>query len=61
MLEVDTSRAALRQRFAELEAERRALIASELRRLRVDHLTLSTADNWLLELGRQLRGSARRS
>jgi uncharacterized protein (DUF58 family) len=61
MLEVDTSRAALRQRFAELEAERRALIASELRRLRVDHLTLSTADSWLLELGRQLRGSARRS
>jgi uncharacterized protein (DUF58 family) len=59
MLEVDTSRPALRQRFAQLEAERRALVASELRRLRVDHLTLSTADNWLLELGRQLRGSAR--
>jgi uncharacterized protein (DUF58 family) len=54
LVEVDTSRA-FRERFAQLEAERRELIASELRRLRVDHLMLSTADNWLLELGRQLR------
>jgi uncharacterized protein (DUF58 family) len=55
LIEVDTSRRSFRERFAALEAERRALVASELRRLRVDHLTLSTADNWLLELGRQLR------
>jgi uncharacterized protein (DUF58 family) len=54
-IEVDTSRPALRRRFAELEAERRALIASELRRLRVDHVTLSTGESWLRELGRQLR------
>jgi uncharacterized protein (DUF58 family) len=54
-IEVDTSRPALRRRFAELEAERRALIASELRRLRVDHVTLSTGERWLRELGRQLR------
>jgi uncharacterized protein (DUF58 family) len=55
MVSVDTSRTALRQRFAELESERRALIARELRRLGVDHLTLSTDGNWLLDLGRQLR------
>jgi uncharacterized protein (DUF58 family) len=29
--------------------------ALRARRLRIDHMTLSTADNWLLELGRQLR------
>jgi uncharacterized protein (DUF58 family) len=54
-IEVDTSRPALRRRFAELEAERRAVIANELRRLRVDHVTLSTSGRWLRELGRQLR------
>jgi len=54
-LEVDTSSRRLRQRFAELERERRAMIAGELRRLRAHHVTLSTADDWLLELGRQLR------
>jgi uncharacterized protein (DUF58 family) len=54
-IEVDTSRPALRRRFAQLEAERRTLVASELRRLRVDHVTLSTGDSWLRELGRQLR------
>jgi uncharacterized protein (DUF58 family) len=54
-LEVDTSNRRLRQRFAELERERRAVLAAELRRLRAHHVTLSTADDWLLELGRQLR------
>jgi uncharacterized protein (DUF58 family) len=54
-VEVDTSNRRLRQRFAELERERRETVASELRRLRVDHVTLSTDGNWLLELGRQLR------
>jgi uncharacterized protein (DUF58 family) len=52
---VDTSSHRLRRRFAELERERRRAIARELRRLRVRHVTLSTADDWLVELGRQLR------
>jgi uncharacterized protein (DUF58 family) len=54
-LEVNTSSARVRQRFAELELERREIVATEFRRLRVNHLTLSTADQWLRELGRQLR------
>ena len=41
--------------IAEVERERRAQIARELRRLRVDHVALSTQDDWLLELGRKLR------
>ncbi len=54
-IEVDTSRRRVRRRFAELERERRETLARELRRLRVDHVALSTEDNWLLELGRYLR------
>jgi uncharacterized protein (DUF58 family) len=54
-LQVDTSNRRLRRRFAELERERRQAIAGELRRLRVHHISLSTADDWLVELGRQLR------
>ncbi len=54
-LQLDTSRRAVRERFAALERERRETVARELRRLRIDHLTLSTADDWLRELGRQLR------
>jgi uncharacterized protein (DUF58 family) len=54
-LEVNTSRRRVRERFADLERKRRAAIASELRRLRVPHTTLSTDQDWLVELGRQLR------
>jgi uncharacterized protein (DUF58 family) len=54
-LEVDTSRRRVRERFGELERERRAMVASELRRLRVEHVSLSTGEDWLLELGRYLR------
>jgi uncharacterized protein (DUF58 family) len=54
-LEVDTSRPRVRERFAELERERRAAIARELRRLHVDHVSLSTDRDWLLDLGRRLR------
>jgi uncharacterized protein (DUF58 family) len=53
-LEVDTSRR-VRERFAELEAARRAELAATLRRARVDHVALSTQGDWLLELGRRLR------
>src|SRR6185503_7606154 len=51
-VEVDSNHRALRQRFAEAERRDRAHLESELRRLRVDHAILSTAGDWLFELGR---------
>lgn len=54
-LEVNTSSRRVRRKFAELERERRAAVARELRRLRVRQVTLSTGEEWLLELGRRLR------
>ena len=54
-IEVDTSRRRVRERFAELERERRDTVARELRRLRTDHVALSTDQDWLLALGRRLR------
>jgi uncharacterized protein (DUF58 family) len=54
-VEVDTSRQRVREKFEALEAERRETLASELRRLRVDHAALSTDEDWLLQLGRRLR------
>jgi uncharacterized protein (DUF58 family) len=54
-VEVNTGRRRVRERFAELERERRQTVARELRRLRVHHTALSTDDDWLVELGRQLR------
>ncbi len=54
-IEVDTSRRRVRERFAELERERREEIARELRRLHVEHVSLSTDRDWLLDLGRRLR------
>ncbi len=54
-IEVDTSRRRVRERFADLERERREAVARELRRLRIDHVALSTDEDWLLALGRHLR------
>jgi uncharacterized protein (DUF58 family) len=54
-VEVNTSRKRVRDRFAELERRRREAVAGELRRLRVHHTTLSTDEDWLVELGRRLR------
>ena len=54
-IEVDTTRRKVRERFAELERERRETIARELRRLRTSHVALSTDEDWLLALGRYLR------
>jgi len=54
-LRIDSSSRRLRRRFAELERERREHLAAELRRLRVDHVALSTAEDWLRTLGRALR------
>lgn len=55
LVRVDTSRSRVRERFARLEAERRGRVADELRRLRVHHVTLSTDQDWLVELGRRIR------
>jgi uncharacterized protein (DUF58 family) len=54
-VEVDTSSPRVRERFAALERERRESIARELKRLRIDHVPLSTEDDWLVALGRRLR------
>jgi uncharacterized protein (DUF58 family) len=53
-VEVDTSRRGLRERFAAAERREREHVAAELRRLRVEHVVLSTDQDWLLELGRTL-------
>lgn len=52
---VNTSSRTTRERFAAIEAERRARLHDELRRLRVAHVALGTDENWLLALGRALR------
>jgi uncharacterized protein (DUF58 family) len=54
-IEVDTGRRAIRQRFERIEAEGRAQVARELRRLRVEHVVLSTGEDWLRQLGRRMR------
>lgn len=53
-IEVDTSQRRLRARFAELEGKRRDELVREFRRLRIEHLTLSTEGDWLRDLGRRL-------
>jgi uncharacterized protein (DUF58 family) len=53
-IEVDTGRSAVRERFEQIEAEGRAEVARELRRLRVQHVVLTTEGDWLRELGRRL-------
>jgi uncharacterized protein (DUF58 family) len=54
LVQVDTSRKRIRERFAAIESEGRARVAAELRRLAVEHLVLSTSGDWLKELGRRL-------
>jgi uncharacterized protein (DUF58 family) len=54
-IEVDTGRSAVREKFEEIEAAGRAHVASELRRLRIEHVVLSTEGDWLRQLGRRLR------
>jgi uncharacterized protein (DUF58 family) len=55
LVEVDTSRPAVRHAFAELESEARRQVARELRRLRAEHVVVSTDEDWLRKLGRRLR------
>jgi uncharacterized protein (DUF58 family) len=52
LVEVDSSRPALRRRFAEAARQERETVADELRGLRVEHVVLSTEGDWLRELGR---------
>jgi len=54
-VEVDTSSEHVRKRFARLERERREAVAGELKRLRIDHVPLSTEGDWLVTFGRRLR------
>jgi uncharacterized protein (DUF58 family) len=53
-VEVDTSHPRVREHFQSLERERREQVARELRRLRAEHVTLSTRGDWLRELARRL-------
>jgi uncharacterized protein (DUF58 family) len=55
LIEVDTSRRKLRERFAEVAAEERAGVATALRRAGADHIVLSTEGDWLRALGRALQ------
>ncbi|MDQ6793295.1 MAG: DUF58 domain-containing protein [Chloroflexota bacterium] len=52
---VDTSSRALREQFATAAAADRASLRSELRRLGVHHIALSTSGSWLRSLAGQLR------
>jgi uncharacterized protein (DUF58 family) len=54
LVQIDTSRRRVRQRFAAIEAQGRARVADELRRLAIEHVVLSTGSDWLKELGRRL-------
>ena len=58
---VDTSSRRLRERFAEAAARERASVATELRRIGVDHLVLSTAGDWLRTLAGELHVRGLRS
>jgi uncharacterized protein (DUF58 family) len=53
-IEVDTSRRPVRERFTAIEAERRDALATDILSLRVEHVVLSTGDDWLEQLGRRL-------
>jgi uncharacterized protein (DUF58 family) len=55
LLEVDTSRRGLRERFAAAAAEERAGVAVELRKGGAHHVVLSTSGDWMRALGRALK------
>jgi uncharacterized protein (DUF58 family) len=60
LVEVDSSRSRVRERYAALEAERREAVAAHLRAARADHIVLDTSHDWLRELGRGLDRGRRR-
>ena len=55
LVEVDTSRRGLRERFAAAAAQERAEVAAALRSARAHHVVLSTRGDWLKALGRAVR------
>ncbi len=60
IVELDSSRSRVRERYAALETERREAVAAGLRAARADHIVLDTGEDWLRVLGRGLdRGSRR--
>jgi uncharacterized protein (DUF58 family) len=52
LVEVDSSRLRVRERYAALEAERREALAADLRAAGADHVVLDTGHDWLRALGR---------
>jgi uncharacterized protein (DUF58 family) len=60
LVEIDSARARVRERYAALEAERREAVAAGLRAARADHIVLDTGHDWLRELGRGLERGRRR-
>jgi uncharacterized protein (DUF58 family) len=52
LVDIDTSDARVRAAYAAAEGERRADVATRLRRAGARHLRLSTGGDWLRELGR---------
>jgi uncharacterized protein (DUF58 family) len=60
LVEVDSSLARVRERYAALEAERRERVVADLRAARADHIVLDTGHDWLRELGRGLDRGRRR-
>src|SRR5918998_1326538 len=52
LVEVDSSRARVRERYAALEADRRESVAADLRAAGADHVVLDTGHDWLRALGR---------
>jgi uncharacterized protein (DUF58 family) len=55
LLEVDTSRPGLRERFEAAAAAERAGVATELRKAGAIHVVLSTHGDWMRALGRALK------
>jgi uncharacterized protein (DUF58 family) len=55
LIEIDTSRRKLRERFAAAAAEERAAVAAEMRKAAAHHVVLSTSGDWLRALGRAMR------
>jgi len=60
LVEVDSSLARVRERYAALEAERREAVAADLRAARAEHIVLDTSHDWLRALGRGLDPRRRR-
>jgi uncharacterized protein (DUF58 family) len=59
LVDVDTARERIRERYAALEADRRAAVAAAVRHARADHIVLDTSHDWLRELGRRLDSGGR--